>query len=323
MSRETFSVSSQVNCGVNEVNLTDKKDFFKKSLFLSIILFILSATGTSLAAQSYSIDYYGIVATEIDANMSKMTSDLYYTQLSEINNFSVTDKRSSPSLSERPDSSSFSENRLSFFTVIQKDAKSDKWITTYYVVDKARNEEHSKKKIYDSFYKVLMEPKDVLKDTIKQLIENDSGTTKLASAQDSASSGAGAGGAAGGASIASTEELSGTWGGEDNINKIVIMRGGRGFVIFNNGASMNITVELSGASAAKKVIITQKGNSNASFYPELKRTAALSAAVSAKPIKWTLTLTDNNTLKGTKDTLLPDGDNYKEGSVQVTWTRLN
>jgi hypothetical protein len=161
-----------------------------------------------------------------------------------------------------------------------------------------------------------MEPKDVLKDTIKQLIENDSSTTAITASINDA-------GSIKGTSIASTEELSGTWGGEDNINKIVIMRGGRGFVIFNNGASMNITVELSGSAENKKVVITQKGNSNASFYPDLKRTAALSAAVSAKPIKWTLTLTDNNTLKGLKDTLLPDGDSYKEGSISVIWTRLN
>ncbi len=247
--------------------------------------------------------------------MSKMTSDLYYTQLSEINNFSVSDKRSSPSLTERPDSASFQDGRLSFFTFITRDANSDKWITTYYVVDKSRNEEHSKKKTYDSFYKILMEPKDVLKDTIKQLIENDnSATTITASVQSPAAKGS---------SIASTEELSGTWGGEEYINKIVIMRGGRGFVIFNNGASMNITVELSDKNGNKMVVITQKANSNASFYPELNRTAALTAAVSAKPIKWTLALTDNNTLKGTKDTLLPDGDGYKEGSVNVTWTRLN
>jgi hypothetical protein len=270
----------------------------------------------SISAQSYSIDYYGIVSTEIDANMSKMTSDLYYTQLSEINNFSVADKRSAPSLNERPDASVFSDDRLSFFTYITKDNDSDKWITTYYVVDKSRNEEHSKKKIYDSFYKILMEPKDVLKNTIKQLIENDNSSTSIASSTQKPSE-------TRGSSIASTEELSGTWGGEDNINKIVIMRGGRGFVIFNNGASMNITVELSGSADNKKVVITQKGNSNASFYPDLKRTAALSAAVSAKPIKWTLTLTDNNTLKGLKDTLLPDGDSYKEGSISVIWTRLN
>lgn len=292
--------------------MTDKKDFFKKSVIISIILFIT----TALNAQSYNIDYYGIVSTEIDANMSKMTSDLYYTQLSEINNFSVSDRRSSPSLSERPDAANFSDGKLSFFTLITKDSKSDKWITTYYVVDKTKNEEHSKKKTYDSFYKILMEPKDVLKDTIKQLIENDSSTTAITASINDA-------GSITGTSIASTEELSGTWGGEDNINKIVIMRGGRGFVIFNNGASMNITVELSGSADNKKVVITQKGNSNASFYPDLKRTAALSAAVSAKPIKWTLTLTDNNTLKGLKDTLLPDGDSYKEGSISVIWTRLN
>lgn len=271
----------------------------------------------SLTAQSYNIDYYGIVSTEIDANMSKMTSDLYYTQLSEINNFSVTDKRTSASLTERPDPALFSDKKLSFFTFISKDLNSDKWITVYYVVDKTKNEEHSKKKIYDSFYKLLMEPKDVLKDTIKQLIENDNSATSISAASQGTLSPPKE------AFIASTEELSGTWGGEDNINKIVIMRGGRGFVIFNNGASMNITVELSGSEGNKKVIITQKANSNASFYPELNRTAALSAAVSAKPIKWTLAITDSNTLKGTKDTLLPDGDSYKEGSINVTWTRLN
>ena len=248
--------------------------------------------------------------------MSKITSDLYFTQLSEINNFSVSDKRITPSLTERPDSSEFTDGKLSFFTLITKDTKSDKWITTYYVVDKTKNEEHSKKKSYDSFYKLLMEPKDVLKDTIKQLIENDKTATAItASVQDTNQPK--------GASIVSTEELSGTWGGEDNINKIVIMRGGRGFVIFNNGASMNITVDLSGPEDNRTVVVMQKGNSNASFYPDLKRTAALSAAVSAPPIKWVLTLADSNTLKGTKNTLLPDGDNYKEGSVSVVWTRLN
>ncbi len=281
---------------------------------LSIILILFSV---KLLAQSYNIDYYGIVSTEIDANMSKMTSDLYYTQLSEINNFSVSDKRTSSSLTARPDASSFSEDKLSFFTLISKDEKSDKWITTYYVIDKAKNEEHSKKKTYDSFYKILMEPKDVLKNTIKQLIESDNPTSSAISSSQTEAVPVKT------APIISTEELSGTWGGEDNINKIVIMRGGRGFVIFNNGASMNITVELSGEDADKQVLITQKGNSNASFYPELQRSAALTAAVSAEPIKWTLTLVNGNTLKGIKDTLLPDGNSFKPGTVNVIWTRIN
>lgn len=238
--------------------MTDKKDLLKKSVLISIILFIFSA---GLSAQSYFIDYYGIVSTEIDENMSKMTSDLYYTQLTEINNFTITDKRTSPNLKNRPDISAFSENALSFFTLITKDSDSDKWITTYYVIDKANNEEHSKQKKFDSFYKILMEPKDVLRQTIKQLIENDTSAKTLTSQASSEDPDLTT------TDISSTEELSGTWTGEDNIRKIVIMRGGRGFVIFKNGATMNIIVELSGDESNKQVLITQKGHSNASFIP--------------------------------------------------------
>lgn len=294
--------------------MTDKKDLLKKSVLISIILFIFSA---GLSAQSYFIDYYGIVSTEIDENMSKMTSDLYYTQLTEINSFTITDKRTSPNLKNRPDISAFSENALSFFTLITKDSDSDKWITTYYVIDKANNEEHSKQKKFDSFYKILMEPKDVLRQTIKQLIENDTSAKTLTSQTSSEDPDLTT------TDISSTEELSGTWTGEDNIRKIVIMRGGRGFVIFKNGATMNIIVELSGDESNKQVLITQKGHSNASFYPELQRSAALTAAVSAEPIKWTLTLINGNTLKGIKETLLPEGNSYKQGTVSVIWTRLN
>ena len=294
--------------------MTDKKDLLKKSVLISIILFIFSA---GLSAQSYFIDYYGIVSTEIDENMSKMTSDLYYTQLTEINNFTITDKRTSPNLKNRPDISAFSENALSFFTLITKDSDSDKWITTYYVIDKANNEEHSKQKKFDSFYKILMEPKDVLRQTIKQLIENDTSAKTLTSQTSSEAPDLTP------TDISSTEELSGTWTGEDNIRKIVIMRGGRGFVIFKNGATMNIIVELSGDESNKQVLITQKGHSNASFYPELQRSAALTAAVSAEPIKWTLTLINGNTLKGIKETLLPEGNSFKQGTVSVIWTRLN
>ena len=59
-----------------------------KKYFIVSIIVSLFISGL-FAEERYSIDYYGIVATEIDANMSKMTSDLYYTQLCEINNFVI------------------------------------------------------------------------------------------------------------------------------------------------------------------------------------------------------------------------------------------
>lgn len=285
-------------------------NFKCKSKIIFIFLFLFTF---NFYAQNYDIDYYGIVSTEIDSNMSKMTSDLYYTQLSEINNFTVTDKRTGTILTTIPSSDDFSESKLSFYTIISKDNNSDKWIATINVYDKSKQELHSKKKEYDSFYKILMESKNTLKDTIKQLIENESYVTTVNTQVQNENF------SNNDNSILSTENLSGTWAGEDNIDKIVILRGGRGFVIFKNGASMNISVEINN----NEIIITQKGRSNASFYTELPRNTALNAALSDTPISWKLRIIDNNNLSGIKNTLLPDGDSYKQGSININWNRIN
>jgi len=298
-----FKESFLTNC---EDNLQVKK--------ISVFIFFTILFPIFIIAQNYNIDYYGVVSTEIDSNMSKMTSDLYYTQLSEINNFSVSDKRDGTLLKEIPDESTFSEDKLSFFTEIKKDLNSDKWIAKLYVVDRLKHEIHSKEKKYDSYYKILMESKNDLRENIKQLIENDTNTTKTISKANNVSFNNPS------SEITSTETLAGTWSGEENIEKIVILRGGRGFVIFKNGASMNISVELNDEN---KILITQKGKGNASFYPELPRNVALTAALNSAPIQWVLSFNDNNSLSGKKNTLLPDGDSYIDGSVDIFWKRIN
>lgn len=288
----------------------------KKSIKKVIFVFSIFLCGSSaLMAQNYSIEYYGVVSEQIDSNMARMTSDLYYTQLSEISSFSVEDKRTSPLLSKAPDNSSLSDSSLSFYTLITKEENSDRWQTTFFVIDRKNKQQHSKQKTYDSFYKILMESKNVLKETIRQLVEGDAQTIALS---DSAPSMQVAKSVQSEGGLVSTESLSGTWTGEENIDKIVILRGGRGFAIFKNGASMNITVEISGDNLIK---IIQKGRSNASFYPELPRSTALNAAISAPPIEWTLSIVDANTLSGSKKTLVPDGEDFKIGNVKVSWKR--
>ena len=84
MFKEIFRENSLQNYGVDLLQI-------RKIIFINIFLILFSTAG--LYAQNYDIDYYGVVSKEIDTNMAKMTSDLYYTQLSEINNFNITDKR--------------------------------------------------------------------------------------------------------------------------------------------------------------------------------------------------------------------------------------
>ena len=285
----------------------------KKIIFLLFFSFIYIFNSYSQA--QYNIDYYGIVSTEIDQNMSKMTSDLYYTQLCEINNFTVNDKRVSNSIENAPENSELSSDNLSFYAKISKKENSSKWISSFTLIDKKNNTKQTETKEYDSYYKILMEPKAVLQASIKNLIDKQEVTGNDSDFSSDFNLNKNTG-------LVSTEFLSGTWSGEDNIDKIVIMRGGRGFVIFTNGATMNINIELENAAdSTKKIIITQSSRTNASFLIELPRAIALKEAVNAAPIKWTFSISNENTLVGIKNTLIESNGSAVPANLNVTWKR--
>lgn len=279
-----------------------KKRITKFLTILAVLFFSLQ----SAICQPYNIDYYGIVSSEIDDNMAKMLSDLYYTQFQEISSFNVTDKRTQDCLKSIPSNDSIDSSNFSFYSIITKE--NTKWISNLTIKNKNLN--HSVKKEFDSFYKILMEPKDILQASLKDLVLQKTVVSTEEQAEQPQIN----------LPQISTEFLSGTWYGENNIDKIVIMRGGRGFVIFNNGASMNISVELSNASK-KAIKIKQNGRSNASFYPDLPRQVALKVAVNANPIEWNFELLDDNTLKGKKSTLISANEDAIPGIIDVTWHR--
>lgn len=123
----------------------------------------------------------------------------------------------------------------------------------------------------------------------------------------------------------SLESLAGTWSGEPHTDKIVILRGGRGFIIYKNGATMNISLSIvNGKDGKKEILIRQVGKSNASFYPELSRDTALSAAASAPPIEWRLNSTVDGTLTGIKKTLIKSNstpETVESGTQKVNWIK--
>ena len=97
------------------------------------------------------------------------------------------------------------------------------------------------------------------------------------------------------------------------------MRGGRGFVILKNGATINVNIAINDS----EIVISQTGKANASYFPELPRNLALTAAVSAEPIKWVLYSKNPNTLVGQKNTLINKNGSIEPGTIDVIWTRIN
>ncbi len=243
--------------------------------------------------------------------MAKMTSDLYYTQLVEIQSFNITDCRIKANQEEYPDPSIFANNKLSFYVEIIKNTANDNWTTKLFVYNKETASSKSTSKNYDSFYKILVESKENLQETIKSLINNSSLVENEENEEDKLFTSS--------KKTISSEILSGNWSGEEFIDKIIIMRGGRGFVILKNGASITISISINDT----EINITQTGKTNASYFPEIPRSEALNAALTASPITWNLHYQDDNTLSGIKNTLIYKDGVCSQGKIQVTWKRNN
>lgn len=281
--------------------MISKRSLFAKSVILILALKINAAS---------LVDFYATVSSSSDTNMIRMTTDLFYTQLQSLEGYVVNDKRDIPFSEDKAVSSN-----IAFYAEIQEDNPSG-WICTLNAIKNNEHKNVSATKKYSSYYKILMDAKSSLENLLYNLNSNlDSSKNSLNSSEDFNFS----------QNQNLSEEqnldiLAGTWLGEDSIEKIIITRSGRGFVIFKNGASMNVSVGINGNS----VKIKQAVRSNASFFTEIPRTLALQNATNAPAIEWNFTISSSNTLEGEKQTLIEDSENpgkVKIGKINVKWTK--
>ncbi|MBP5358182.1 MAG: hypothetical protein J6Y69_03230 [Treponema sp.] len=270
----------------------------KKIRFLEFLVLLAMMP---LSAQKV-VGFYATVSSSDDTNMLTMTTDLFYTQLQNMNGYSVIDCRNTP----------YNENAekkgdIIFYAEIQEE--DGQWSCTLHAATGNPLKTVQETRSYASYYKILLDAKASLDSILSKLYQDDNATQ--AKDQVEAASGSGS---------ASLDSLAGTWTGEQLIDKVIILRGGKGFVIFKNGASMTISVSIKG----NNVSVVQQGRSNASFYPEIARELALKNAATASPISWSLTLMGESTLKGTKTTLVEDKSSSSGiaiGSIEVQWTK--
>lgn len=278
------------------------------------LLLIITATTGIATAESLQVDYYGVVSSSADTNMLKMAQDVFYTQLKSIDSIIVVDRRPdiSKTLTDFPQLDQNS-SKIAFYAEIDEEKdlfNQTSWNCKFNAVTTKSGITRTKTEVFESYYKILVnaknsieslldefrKPEKPIEDADRQNIEENS------------------------LSSIDVESLAGTWTGEPGTDKIIILRGGRGFVIYKNGATMNIRIS-AGKSGANSIEIQQTGKSNASFFTEIPREMALQYAPEAAPIVWDFKITSQSSLEGKKTTLLPDGAGAKRGTTNSTWTK--
>lgn len=291
---------------------------YRLAFSVQFLLFGMFLLPKAYTAPLY-IDYYGVVSQSSETNILKMAQDIFYTQLNSIENVSVDDKRkdAGTTLQATPDFSTTATPHIAFYAEIAEEIidTAKEWQCTFIAFQAESQQTYTKTEKYSSYYKILANAKPAIEAVLEKLSATNASETQFAIPAPAATSGI------------KTEALAGTWTGESDIDKIILLRGGKGFVIFKNGASMNIKVTITNSDSAGNITdlkIVQDAKPNASFFPALPRNVALENAASAAPITWTFHVTDSKTLSGTKTTLVASSESPTgaiSGTQEVTWEK--
>lgn len=297
----------------------------------------LAACVLCRADEQWNVCFYGVIPPVSQDNQKTITEDLFCAQIRIISNVMLSDRRSSgisgqfsgtsedaagnfsPELffdsipeTELPESD---ENAVLLFSKIDK-IDEDIWKCSFFAKNPATQKIDTLENTFESYYKLLTDAKNSIVKIISQSAQTPLTVMQIKKNETQKTPAK---------ATMTVEGVSGTWTGETGITKIILMRSGRGFVIFNNGASMSISISVDTTETGRDVLkITQNGNFNASFYPEIPRQQALAAARTSKPIEWTFVLSENGTLNGYKASLgIDKNGNVTETVQNVQWSKIN
>jgi hypothetical protein len=123
--------------------------------------------------------------------------------------------------------------------------------------------------------------------------------------------------------VRNIDSLAGSWHGEEGIEKIMLLRGGRGIAVLSTGISISLDLVIAGDD----LVIRQKGQINPRQFSDLPDTVARQASVIVPPLEWRFRVsTDQKKLSGTKKTVMirHDGQNILSmdpQTVDVSWLR--
>ncbi len=280
----------------------------KKKELCTILFCAVFFTLFSQTSPSSTVGFFSAVSDSKETNTITLIQDLYFSHVSILDRYTVFDYRTVPYSAALPQN--IEKPAIAFYVAIHE--SDGTWICILNAVTLADSNEVVKELRYDSYYQILLDAKIVVSDFFASLSPASvAATPSLSDASPEKKE-----------INVSLDLFSGTWAGDEFIDKVVILRAGRGFIIYKNGATMNISVRVEN----NKIIARQTSKANASFFPELPRELALTAAPLTDPLEWVMEAVHENKLTGIKKTIEAVYENGNPVSVQkitaqATWTR--
>ena len=251
-----------------------------KKVYIALLLLLISLPSVLSALPGVAV--YQLQAPAISEQTAQTVDNLVFSFIKELKAYAIFDLRNQSVPADFPNDSAID---YIFFGALEDVPEGIK----LELILKGRKDQVTRiiSKVYDNINKILLDSRLLVFNLFDFSVPLEQLARSLPQTEQNTEFGY----------IETVDSLAGSWKGEPGLDRVMILRGGRGMAVFSSGVSVSLDLKIENGY----LLVTQKGNLQPRQFLNLPDEIARQAVQKTNPPQWRfLVSSDKKILSGTK-----------------------
>ena len=251
-----------------------------KKVYIALLLLLISLPPVLSALPGVAV--YQLQAPAISEQTAQTVDNLVFSFIKELKAYTIFDLRNQSVPADFPNDSAID---YIFFGALEDVPEGIK----LELILKGRKDQVTRiiSKVYDNINKILLDSRLLVFNLFDFSVPLEQLARSLPQTEQNTEFGY----------IETVDSLAGSWKGEPGLDRVMILRGGRGMAVFSSGVSVSLDLKIENGY----LLVTQKGNLQPRQFLNLSDEIARQAVQKTNPPQWRfLVSSDKKILSGTK-----------------------
>ena len=251
-----------------------------KKLYIALLLLLISLPSALSALPGVAV--YQLQAPTITEQITQTVDNLVFSFIKELKTYTIFDLRSQSVPADFPNDPAID---YIFFGALEEVPDGIK----LELILKGRTEQLTRiiSKVYDNVNKILLDSRLLVFNLFDFSVPLEQLARSLPQTEQNTEFGY----------IETVDSLAGSWKGEPGLDRVMILRGGRGMAVFSSGVSVSLDLKIDNGY----LLVTQKGSLQPRQFLNLPDEIARQAVQKTNPPQWRFLVSpDKKILSGTK-----------------------
>ncbi len=251
-----------------------------KKLYIALLLLLISLPSVLSALPGVAV--YQLQASTMTEQTAQTVDNLVFSFIKELKTYTIFDLRSQSVPADFPNDPAID---YIFFGALEEVPEGIK----LELILKGRKDQVTRiiSKVYDNINKILLDSRLLVFNLFDFSVPLEQLARSLPQTEQNTEFGY----------IDTVDSLAGSWKGEQGLDRVMILRGGRGMAVFSSGVSVSLDLKIDNGY----LLVTQKGSLQPRQFLNLPDEIARQAVQKTNPPQWRfLVSSDKKILSGTK-----------------------